>query len=128
MPAQVFALIFLYVVYGLIYIANMGLPAWRQYGCKFQAPPKWTTPQYNTLKASTSPGCFIPLSYLVMMLVMGAYALGYLSPPRNDDWVAAGYCPVSYFGPKPAHPGDPNAAVRFQGADYLLTNADVVKM
>eukprot|EP00931_Biecheleriopsis_adriatica_P035096 TRINITY_DN20223_c0_g1_i1.p1 TRINITY_DN20223_c0_g1~~TRINITY_DN20223_c0_g1_i1.p1 ORF type:complete len:305 (+),score=61.93 TRINITY_DN20223_c0_g1_i1:73-987(+) len=53
------------------------------------------------------------------------------TPPKNMEWIAAGYCPVSYFNPDhPAHKGSdaPDAQAEFEGATYKLTNADVVKM
>jgi YHS domain-containing protein len=48
--------------------------------------------------------------------------------PRNDLWGASGYCPVSYFGEAPAHAGSADAPSEYEGATYLFSNADVVKM
>ena len=42
---QIFTLISCYTIYGLIYIAKKGVNAWREYGCKFQFPPKEGIPQ-----------------------------------------------------------------------------------
>mmetsp|Transcript_24271 Transcript_24271/g.52964 ORF Transcript_24271/g.52964 Transcript_24271/m.52964 type:complete len:193 (-) Transcript_24271:135-713(-) len=54
------------------------------------------------------------------------------APPKiNKEWVAAGYCPVSYFNPDgKAHKGsdDADAQAEYEGETYKLTNADVVKM
>eukprot|EP00470_Lotharella_oceanica_P002078 CAMPEP_0170170220 /NCGR_PEP_ID=MMETSP0040_2-20121228/3165_1 /TAXON_ID=641309 /ORGANISM="Lotharella oceanica, Strain CCMP622" /LENGTH=119 /DNA_ID=CAMNT_0010409451 /DNA_START=35 /DNA_END=394 /DNA_ORIENTATION=- len=44
------------------------------------------------------------------------------------DWVAAKYCPLSYFGPKDPHKGSEDAKAEYKGVTYYLTNADVVKM
>ena len=48
--------------------------------------------------------------------------------PHNLAWVKEGYCPVSYWGDKPAHKGVAEAPAEYEGSTYLCTNPDVVKM